>query len=335
MGLFDRLFGKKNENKSKLSHSQTSKKSEKQQNTFITNASEFGFEDINLGISGKVRVDGILAIAALEKIAKERGLEFSFEVMYTTLLEEGALTVPIVIQMGEDKYSLYFIYQEEELLKYKDLVNHINRTAYPNLIYFSSIPIYDGYQPKKIIEPFQLADLRFEKDAKISGTYAMWWKTNDDPVFHQSLTCDHLKKMYEIFHAYETYLCGYVLRQTKIAREREIKRMKLPEEEVNYVIQAPESKKVILAISQEKGIRFLFPVQTTTKEYRERFLKGAMVDFLATRIPIQQNNYPKDEILDPNAHDWFNFMCEVVKKKEESGEVVDLIGGMNINVQMN
>lgn len=61
--------------------------------------------------------------------------------MYTTLLEEGALTVPLVCSIGDEKYSLYFIYNEEELLKYKDLVKHINRTEYPNLTYFSSIPI--------------------------------------------------------------------------------------------------------------------------------------------------------------------------------------------------
>lgn len=133
MGLFSKIFGnKKVEKKSTRSNSSSNK-----QNNFITNTSEFGLGEINLGISGKVRVDGILAFAELEKIAKSRNLPFEFKVMYTTLLEEGALTVPVVCSIGDEKYSLYFIYQEEELLKYKDLVKHISRTDYPNLIYFS------------------------------------------------------------------------------------------------------------------------------------------------------------------------------------------------------
>ena len=124
MGLFNKLFGK---NKDQGNSSQ-SKSSNKKQNNFITNTSEFGLGEVNLGISGKLRVDGILAFAELEKIAKSRNLPFEFNVMYTTLLEEGALTVPVVCSIGDEKYSLYFIYQEEELLKYKDLVKHIKRT---------------------------------------------------------------------------------------------------------------------------------------------------------------------------------------------------------------
>lgn len=331
MGLFSKIFGKKKDDK-KLSRSNSSSK---KQNNFITNASEFGLGEINLGISGKVRVDGILAFAELEKIAKSRNLPFEFKVMYTTLLEEGALTVPVVCSIGDEKYSLYFIYQEEELLKYKDLVKHVNRTDYPNLIYFSSIPIYDGYEPKPIIEPFQLADLRVENDANIAGEYAMWWKSDDDPTFHNSITYEHLNKMYQIFKGYETYLTGYILRQTRIKQEMQLERMKLPDNHVSYILAAPEGKYVVLDLSQEKGIRFLFPINNTTKEYRERFLKGAMVDFAANMIPLRQQNFPTDEETDPNSFDWFNFMARMVKEKEQAGEAIDRIGLMNLNSNLN
>ncbi|MFW5760627.1 MAG: hypothetical protein ACOCXH_06590, partial [Cyclobacteriaceae bacterium] len=167
-----RLFNLlRKEKKSKETSSKVEEK--KTQNNFITNIKDFGFEDFELGISGKVRVDSILAIAELQKRAENKGVNFSYSVMYVSLLEEGALTVPVVINFGDKAYTLYFIYNEDDLLKYKDLQKHVGKTAYPNLIYFSSIPIYDGYEPKKIIEPFQLADMRVEKEPKISGTYAM------------------------------------------------------------------------------------------------------------------------------------------------------------------
>lgn len=335
MGFFSKLFGSKKQKpavSSRTSNSTpkntTAPKKDIKQNNFITNTADHGLGDIQLGIAGKLRVDGLLAIARMEEIAKKRNLEFDFGVLYTSLLEEGALTVPVVCSIGETKYSIYFIYTEEELLKYKDLVNHIDKTEYPNLIYFSSIPIYDGYTPKPIIEPFQLADLRYDKSTKTSGTYAMWSRTNQDPTFHESKTCDILTKMNEINNGYETYLVGYVLRQTRISGSTELQRTSLPTNHVSYIIEGPEQKKIILDLSQEKGIRFLFPIAETTTVYRERFLKGAMIDMAATAIPLRQQQYPKDEKLDPNSYDWFSFMSRMVKQKEVENESIDMIGIM-------
>lgn len=342
MGFFDKLFGKKKDSKQKLENKLKPEKKEnstekkKSQNHFLTNSDDYGLGEIELGISGKERVDGILAIAAMEKIAKAKNEEFKFGVMHTSLLEEGALTVPVVCSIGETKYSFYFIYQEEEFLKYKDLVNHVTRTPYPNLIYFSSIPIYDGYQPKSIIEPFQLADLRYDSDSKAAGKYAMWWSSPSDPYFHKSKTYDSLAKLNEFMKGYETYMTGYVLRQTRIVKKMELQRMKLPENHVTYIIDAPEEKKILLDISQEKGIRFLFPIDSTTPEYRDRFVKGAMVDFVANIIPLKQKGFPADEEIEPNSHDWFTFMASVVKQKEEAGEMKDhQIGLIDFNTQMN
>lgn len=331
MGFFSRLFGKKNQEAP-----QQKSKAKPKQNYFLTNSAEYGLGEIELGISGKLRVDGLLAIAALDKLAKERQVNFEFGVMHTTLLEEGALTLPVVCTLGEEKYAIYFIYQEEELLKYKDLVNHVSRTAYPNLIYFSTIPIYDGYTPKPIIEPFQLADLRYEKDAKVAGQFAMWWSTEEDPYFHKSVTFDYLSKLNEVIKGYETYMAGYVLRQTRVVPEVQLKRMTLPVQHATFVLEGPEEKKVLLDVSQEKGIRFLFNIQETTSVYRDRFIKGAVVDMIANILPLRKSDLPIDEELDPNSYDWFNFMSRVVKEKEESGALTGhQIGMIDFNAALN
>lgn len=323
MGIFDFLKGKKTNKTNKTQNNQ-------KQNFFLTNVKEFGFDTFELGISGKIRVDGILAIAEFQKQAEKAKVDFSYSVMYISLLEEGALTVPVVIKFGDKSYTLYFIYNETDLLKYKDLQNHVNKTAYPNLIYFSAIPIYEGYEPKKIIEPFQLADLRYEKEPKITGKYAMWWSNNINDKFDNSETLNILKKLYEVYKGYETYMVGYLLRQTRIKEEVELSRMNLPESPKNFVVVGPEDKRIVIDLSQEKGIRFLFPITDTTKEYRERFLNGVLVDFLSTRWSLQQNNMEKDEAKEPNSYDWFNFMAKVTVDHEAQGEKIDLIGVMDL-----
>lgn len=329
MNFFNKLFGKG----AKKEPTRTSNSSP-QKNYFITNSAEAGFGDIKLAIAGKLRVDALLAIAALEDYAKKTDHKLSWQVMYTTLLEEGALTVPVVFDYAGQGYSLYFIYQEQDLLKYKDLEVQVKRTKYPNLIYFSSIPIFDGYKPQKIVEPFQLADLRFEKNAKVAGEYAMWWSTSVEPRFIGSKTFNTLSKIYEVFFEYESYLTGYLLRQIRFLQETKLQRMALPNEENSFVVQAPENKKVIIALSQEKGVRFLFPVKDTSVAYRERFLKGVLVDLLAMRIPLEQQGTQKDAKTDPNGTEWFRFMSRVLQKQEQEGEV-SMVGGMNINIRAN
>ncbi len=327
MGIITTLFDKLKKLK---------KRTKRTKNFFITNSAEFGFGEIELAIAGKIRVDGILAISALHQIAKEKNENFEYSVMHTTLLEEGALTIPVVFTFGSKKYSIYFIYKEEELLKYYDLIDHITQTPYPNLIYFSSIPLSSVSDPTPIIEPFQLADLRYDKEAIVAGKFAMWWSTERDPFFHKSEVFNYLAKLNELIRGYETYMVGYVLRQTRIINETELKRMKLPESNSTFIIDGPEEKKVLLDISKEKGIRFLFNINDTSVEYRERFIKGVVIDFIANIIPLRQQNFPTDEITEPNSYDWFQVMAKAVKKMEENDDPNGLkIGYIEYNVNMN
>lgn len=164
----------------------------------------------------------------------------------------------------------------------------------------------------------------------------MWWSTPEDPLFHQSKTYEWLSKLNEFIKGYESYMVGYLLRQTRIIQEQELSRIELPDQHVNYVIDGPEEKKIVLDLSKEKGIRFLFPIDQVSSAYRDRFLKGAMVDFVSCVIPLRQANYPMDEPADPNSYDWFNMMAETVKLKEESLEMTNhQIGFMNFNPDLN
>lgn len=328
MNFFKRLFGRKNVVKS-------DKTSPPAANTFAHNLADFGFQEIQLSNSGKLRIDAIMAIAEFEKWSKARQLSFSYEVMYTSLLEEGALTVPLVIQIGEERFSVYFIYTSEEAKKYRDLTQQVHRTAYPKLIYFSALDLQQQQGSTKIIEPFQLADLRYDKGSQISGEYAMWWADTTEDQFSQSETRKILGELYELYRGYETYLTGYLLRQVKIVAADQLHRTALPIDQKSFILQGPEQKKVVLLLSQEKGIRFLFPLLNTSRTYRERFLRGVMIDLLATRLPLQQQDFPQDKPTDPNGYDWFQLMSRSIQQEEMAGKSTQSIGGMTFNVQAN
>jgi len=223
-------------------------KSQPTNQQFSTNSAAFGFGQIKVSVSGSVATDGNAVITALKQLAQAIKVNFDYQLKYINLLAEGALTVPVVFTFDGKPYSLYFIYQEEDVLKYHDLVKHIKHTAYPNLIYFSAIPFPEGDRQKLILQPFKLADLSYDETAIIAGEYAMWWQTPDELTFHDSVTFDYLSKIYEVFRKYETYLHGYTLRQTGLISEENLPRFTLPQEHVKYVLQAPENKKIFLDI---------------------------------------------------------------------------------------
>ena len=302
---------------------------------FSTNSAKFGFGQLNVRVSGKIGTDSQAVIAILQQMAQAIEVDFEYHFKYTSLLKEGALTVPVVITFNKKRYSLYFIYQEVDVLKYHDLVKHVERTDYPNLLYFSAIPFRAGDRQKTIIQPFKLADLQYDKDAMIAGEYAMWWQTPDDLTFHDSTSMEYLSKMYEVYKGYETYFHGCILQQTGVIGEEQLSRIKLPEDHVKYVLQAPENKKIFLDTSQQKGIRFLFPVITTSRTYRERFLQAVLSDLLVARLALQNREVPLDAEVAPNSHDWFQYIAEAVIQKEITGEEIELIGGIRANVSMN
>jgi len=328
MGIFDRLFGKKKEVPKR-------KPATPSKTYFKTNSTDHNLGQIDLTVMGKLRVDGLLAIAEMEKIAKRKGLNFAFHVMYTTLFEEGVLTVPVVCTIGEINYSLYFIYQKEDLAKYKDLVSQIERTLYPNLIYFSTIPIEDNVEAQSALSTFQMANLRVFTDAPVAGQFSMWWQSENDKYFHKSKTFRLLQRIYKLCQGYETYLMGYILLQIGVTNEAKLQRMRLPKENVSYILNAPEHNRIILNLSQEKGIRFLFPIERTSAKYRDLFLQGVVSDFEMVIRSLKEQNVPSDEKQEPNGYEWFSFMSNVVKQKEEQGEPIDQIGTLNLNSKLN
>lgn len=325
MSFLKRLFGgKPKETPMRVAKSSKAAQEKKADNpAFHTNAPGQGFE-VEIKNSGLLRIDAILAIAYFGDVCKERGLEFSYEVMYTTLLEEGALTVPMVFKAGDKGYSVFFIYEESEAGFYADALEKIKGTAYPNAIYYSVVPNPETATPTLSTTSFQTKDLRELKEPQLKGNYSMWWATATEKQFGDSATREALSRIYKAVHRYESVYCGYLLLQLGI--EKEMSRVSLPDDHRVLAVHGPESITVLIDFSQEKGIRFMFPVADCRPGYRALFLEAVAAEFEGLRHGLESKAVEKDPEQDINGHDWYSFMSSSVAKQEADGESVDLIG---------
>ncbi|GLR18592.1 hypothetical protein [Portibacter lacus] len=297
--------------------------------SFITNSAEFPIGEIELTNTNTLRIDAIIAMSKLSEIAKERGLESKEEVMYTTLIEKGAMTIPLISKMGDEQYAFYFIYNEDDLAKYQDLRRNIGETAFKHLVHFSALPVDTVVPEKKIVEPLQLADIRYDKDISCQGDFAVWWATESDEVFHNSLSYNYLEKINQILEKYGTFLHGYVLRQTRINADEQIKRTLFPSDRNQYGLQGPDGTDIVLEISHDLGIRFYFPSPSTTRKYREQFLKSMLVDFMANFVELTQMKFDHDQPEHVKFSQLINNGLLNAKQLELKGEAISQYGVLN------
>ncbi|MEL6534834.1 MAG: hypothetical protein AAFQ98_05450 [Bacteroidota bacterium] len=326
MGLLHKLFGNKPQTEQPSSPEAPQKQAPHSVVTpFQTNLEGFGIREVTINNSGELRVDAILCIAELERFAEEHHKLFHYEVMHPMFVEAGVLTAPLVFTLNEKGYSAFFIYTEEEAKKYRDAVHHLPETDYPNAVYFSAIDLLGSNERVPSTEPFQLADMRAIKDELPAEDYAMWWASQEDEKFHSSESASLLSKLYETMKGYTTLMVGYLLRQVKV--NPELNRMNLPEEPAKLLLYAPNGVKVLATYDAKKGVRFLFPENTST-QYRVKFLQGALVDFLAERLMLEKQGIPKDASSEDYGYAWYQNLNASVTERENAGEKVELVGLM-------
>ena len=161
----------------------------------------------------------------------------------------------------------------------------------------------------------------------------MWFSEANDNVFYTSTSKKCLDEIYECVKGYESYMFGYLLSEIKMKGFEEFQRVGLPVDENNFVVIGPEYKDIIVSVSQEKGIRFRFPKETTSYQYRERFLSQIQSSLQSFQVILSMKQVPKDEEADENGYDWYNFMTRVIEKKEKEGEINGdtVVGAISFN----
>jgi len=274
-----------------------------------SNFEECGFGKFNLRYSENTNEILLELIDALKAMFSGKPVKFSYVLNYISLLEEGALQVPLVFNVDDMFVSVFFIYNRTDARKFNDAKSLTSQTKYSKPLYFSSIDISDITEKMSSTRTLKLSDLHFKSNALVVGEYAMWWADDSDHEFGNSETRNILINTYQVFRQYESVYTGYLMHQLGLIPE--LTRASLPEQEKALPVIGPEHKTLLITLSKEKGIRFLFPVKNTTKFYREQFLYAMNIDFLALKLSIQEQGIEKDN---ETGFDSFKWLTEELHK---------------------
>lgn len=173
--------------------------------------------------------------------------------------------------------------------------------------------------------PFQADDLSVV-DETPKGC-AMWWAAREGERFHSSISQCKLLEAYEAMDGINTYLLAAIMRESGAVDDDKMGRVNLPDNMMTYPMKGPEDQLLLFSASAEKGLRFHFPIEDTTAEYRDNFWSAFAAYVSAWKREAIKRGFP----LDPPPEDssplkWFKALCQVMAIEENKGKTMDKIG---------
>jgi len=195
----------------------------------------------------------------------------------------------------------------------------------PEPVYFTPAPLPRTETVADPCRTFQADDLpAVETDLK--GHCAMWWAADEGERFHDSVSQRKMLETFEALDGINTYLLAAIVRESGAGDEK-MGRAQLPEEAIMIPMQGPEDQFLLFTASQEKGLRFHFPIQGTSPEYRDDFWR-TFTDYANDwKQEALKREFPMDPPLeDSSPLGWFRSLCQVVAMREKEGETMNEIG---------
>jgi len=195
-----------------------------------------------------------LAATGRTRLASYGLLDVSFEVA------SGDKVVPVLLYVRADRASPAHFAAARLFLEGR---------GEPSPVYFAPAKLAEA-EPGHCFRPFHAGDLRRRAGDVPPGEYSMWWPQSDGDRFSGSRTLPFIDRAYRSLAGYETYVHAAIMRSLGYEGEC-VGRLKLPDEAQTFALEGPEGVLLLLCVSQEKGIRFLFPVAGTSHAYRDAF----------------------------------------------------------------
>lgn len=230
---------------------------------------------------------------------------------------------------GGKKFAL-FIYPEsnpESAAEYAAVRQILRDRAGVTAIYYCPAAI----QPAKpaVLNPIEsrLVWSLGEDDAAPEGDCALWWATEEQPRFSESPARASITTAYKAFDRIEPWLFMALVTDLSLMERAPEGPVRLPQEPLIHPVQGPDGRSILLCASEEKGISFAFPIDSTPITYRDLFLKhyAAYCEALASglspkaRVPLVES--------DETPLGWWEFMTSVVEKQEAEG-----VGGLRVGM---
>ncbi|MDO6491158.1 MULTISPECIES: hypothetical protein [unclassified Cellulophaga] len=109
--------------------------------TFKTNINhELNINMPAVNVSGKLRVDAIIAISEITKEYEAKGIKCEYKVMHKLPLENKTeALIPLFLTVDSQEIPTYFIYTPTHVQQYKKIRNKLYTAGYKKTIYFSTI----------------------------------------------------------------------------------------------------------------------------------------------------------------------------------------------------
>ncbi|MBC8756097.1 hypothetical protein H2O64_15575 [Kordia sp. YSTF-M3] len=106
---------------------------------FHTNIDFLNIKDIQVPITGNLRVDLVMIMGAISEKCEANNKTVDYAVMQKTKLSNKSVaTIPVMLSLNDREYPMYLIYTDEHIDQYKELKKSLFQSGYKDCIYFST-----------------------------------------------------------------------------------------------------------------------------------------------------------------------------------------------------
>ena len=229
-------------------------------------------------------------------------LDVSFEVVC------GDRVVPVLLYARADRESAAHFAAARLFLEGR---------GEPSPVYFAPGKLMEA-EPGHPFRPFHAGDLRRWAGEPPGGEFSMWWPASEGEMFSCSRTFPFIDRAYRSLSGYETYVHAAIMRSLGYEGEG-VGRLRLPERSETFSLEGPEGALVLLSLSQEKGIRFLFPVTTTPHAYRDAFWQVFSEYAAFWNAAASGKKFTTDPVAGQTPMGWWEQASLAMKLEEERG----------------
>lgn len=235
------------------------------------------------------------------------------------LLSKGVFKLNGVAIDNYERYGVVLFESPTPMGYVEELRNYFIKDGYKDLIYFAvhDPKAVDGVK-KIVFEPFNKACFSFNAQGQSAADrkfekYAMWWSGETEDDFMSSSVKENMGICMDILDFHESFALGCLSYAFGIQANNNRTRLPL-KDMVN--IEGPEGVQVLISLSQESGIIFLFPALPKYAKYRDNFIKTWLNFCYDIRSQILEHNLPKDDFGQASVLDWYKALLGEVEENK-------------------
>lgn len=242
------------------------------------------------------------------------------------LFSKGIFSLNGIAVDNYERYGVVLFDSPTTMAYFEELRAYFIEEGFKDLIYFAVYnPLEVSDNGKKLVfEDFNKACFKFNAEAQFTAgrkydRYALWWAANPDDDFLKSSVKADMGISIDILDFHESYALGIL--SYAFGLKEDNSRTRLPDEDL-VNMEGPEGVQIVLSLSQQKGIIFLFPALPQFARYRDNFIKTYVNFCYGIRAQILEHDMPKDEFGQSSVMEWYNHLLAEVEANQGNVQAV-------------